>query len=267
MKALRSAINGFFVRYDLQWEALMAILVVVWLVLGAQPRGPLVSAVEDAITVAFALEFGVRFLAAWKHWDYFKDHWLDFVTLLPALRGFRLLRLLRLLRLIRAARAVSGQIGILQYLAADPTIRTLGGIWLAVTAVASVMFYIAEARENPSVDSLVDAGWWSIVTATTVGYGDIYPYTLAGRMAGIVMMVVGIATFSALAGTIGSLLQRRRRDMADGSEDDGADDGQSSDSTGGDPASRLRRLDQLRNEGLITPEEYDAKRAAVLAGL
>jgi len=264
MRALRTAVNDFFARHDTAWEALMGTLVIVWLVLGTLPPEPILIAVEDGITILFAAEFGVRFLAAWKHLDYFKDHWIDVVTLLPAARGFRLLRLLRLLRLIRSARGLSRQIGVGEYLAADPTVRALTAAWLVVIGIASLMFYIAEARENPSVDTLFDAVWWSFVTATTVGYGDVFPVTTAGRIAAIVMMVVGIATFSALAGTVASALQRRRHEPSTGPEGKREHPGASG---AVDPGDRLRRLEQLRTDGLITTEEYDDKRAAVLASL
>lgn len=263
MRALRTAVNDFFVRHDAAWEAFMGVLVIVWLVLGALPREPLLTAVEDGITVFFAFEFGVRFLAAWKHWDYFKAHWIDFVTLFPAVRGFRLLRLLRLLRLIRAARGLSRQIGVGEYLAADPTVRVLFGVWLLVIAIGSLMFYIAEASQNPNVDSLFDAVWWSFVTATTVGYGDVFPVTAPGRVAGIVMMIVGIATFSALAGTAASALQRLRQEKGRGPNERDRESG----GAAVDPVDRLRRLEQLRTDRLITTEEYDDKRAAVLASL
>jgi hypothetical protein len=91
--------------------------------------------------------------------------------------------------------------------------------------------------------------------------------TVAGRLAGIVMMLVGIATFSALAGLIGSALQRRRAEIAAGMTEADIEEGDSVGMASGDPAVRLRRLATLRDEGLITPDEYDARRSAVVAEL
>jgi voltage-gated potassium channel len=265
MRALRTAINGFFDRWDIAWEAFMGLLVVVWLLLAAQPRGPVTTLVSDAITVFFALEFVVRFLATYDHRAYWRGHWIDVVTLLPMLRGFRLLRLLRLFRLVRATRGLTNAVGIFEYLAGDLTIKMLFTLWFSITVVASVLFYLAEAGVNPNVNTLFDAGWWAIVTATTVGYGDIYPYTTAGRLAGIVMMLAGIATFSALAGLIGSALQRRRAELVSGMTEEDIEDDEAD--TGGDPAFRLRRLDTLKQEGLISAEEYDTRRSAVVSQL
>jgi voltage-gated potassium channel len=273
MRALRTAINEFFVRNDLIWEGLMGVLVIVWLLIGAEPRGPVFRFAADAITVFFALEFSIRFLATYDHRGYLRGHWIDAVTIIPALRGFRLLRLLRMLRLIRATRGLANAVGVLEYLAGDLTIKSLFTVWFSVTVVASVMFYVAESGENPNVDSLFDASWWALVTATTVGYGDIYPVTVAGRLSGIVMMLVGIATFSALAGLIGSALQRRRAEIAGGmteadiDEADAAADAGGTGELSGDASFRLRRLATLRDEGLITTEEYDARRSAVVAEL
>ncbi len=265
MRALRTSINEFFVRYDVLWEALMGILVVVWLLLGAEPRGPIGRFGSDAITVFFALEFSVRFLAAYEHRAYFRSHWIDAVTLLPMLRGFRLLRLLRLLRLVRATRGLTNAVGILEYLAGDLTIKLLFTLWFSITVIASLLFYIAESGENPNVNSIFDASWWALVTATTVGYGDIFPVTVAGRLAGIVMMLAGIATFSSLAGLIGSALQRQRAEAAAGMT--GEDMAEEQEAGGADPMFRLRRLATLRDEGLITGDEYEVKRGAILADL
>lgn len=265
MRALRTSINDFFVRFDMAWEALMGFLVLVWMVANAQSPGPLTDFLTISITLVFTVEFAVRFAASFDRRIYLRGHAIDLVTLIPALRGFRLLRLLRLLRQIRATRGLTNQIGVLNYLAADLTIRSLFIIWLSVMVVAAVLFFLAEHHVNPNVTTVLDAGWWSLVTAATVGYGDIYPYTEAGRTVGVVVMLVGIGTFSALAGLIGSALQRRRAEIAAGMS---AEDIKEEEEHGpSDPTFRLRRLDTLRGEGLITDEEYAARRAAVVSEL
>jgi len=265
MRALRTSFNEFFVRNQIGWEGLMGVLVIVWLIANTQPTSQLTDLLMVSITLVFAIEFAARFAASFDRVGYFKSHWIDLVTLIPALRGFRLLRLLVLLREIRATRGLANQIGVLQYLAGDITIRSLFIIWSSVMLIASVLFFLAEHQVNPNVSTVMDAGWWSLVTAATVGYGDIVPYTEGGRTVGLVVMLVGIGSFSALAGLIGSSLQRRRAELAAGmSADeikDEADQGPSS------PTFRLRRLETLRGEGLITDEEYATRRAAVVSEL
>ncbi len=58
--------------------------------------------------------------------------------------------------------------------------------------------------------SLVDALWWSIVTLATVGYGDITPVTLRGRLIGIIDMVVGIGILATFSATLASILLERK---------------------------------------------------------
>jgi voltage-gated potassium channel len=65
---------------------------------------------------------------------------------------------------------------------------------------------VAETGINPAVDDPIDAAWWGITTMTTVGYGDIYPVTPEGRLAGAVLMILGIGLYSAITATITSQL-------------------------------------------------------------
>ncbi len=68
--------------------------------------------------------------------------------------------------------------------------------------------------ESDSPDAVIktpgDAIWWSLATVTTVGYGDIVPNTLGGRIVGVVIMFVGIAFLGTFISTLGAAFTERR---------------------------------------------------------
>ena len=80
---------------------------------------------------------------------------------------------------------------------------------LALVAVGSVLVYIAEVHHG-RIESLWDAVWWSVVTITTVGYGDVVPSTVLGRVVGMFVMLSGISVISLLTATISSVFVAQR---------------------------------------------------------
>jgi voltage-gated potassium channel len=72
--------------------------------------------------------------------------------------------------------------------------------------VIAVGTYIFEIGVNDKIRSLWDTVWWTIVTLTTVGYGDKYPVTVGGKVLGIFMMVLGVASVGMVTGRIASFL-------------------------------------------------------------
>ena len=66
------------------------------------------------------------------------------------------------------------------------------GIVALVILMSATGFYAAEIGTNQNLDSYGDALWWAIVTVTTIGYGDIFPVTVAGRLVGTFLMFAGI---------------------------------------------------------------------------
>jgi voltage-gated potassium channel len=71
--------------------------------------------------------------------------------------------------------------------------------------LSSLAAYQAEHATNREFATLGDSLWWGIVTLTTVGYGDIVPQGTAGRLAGVVIMITGIAVLGVLAGSLSAL--------------------------------------------------------------
>lgn len=60
----------------------------------------------------------------------------------------------------------------------------------------SLVFFWIENGKNPHIHSFIDALWWGFATATTTGYGDITPVTMAGKILGMMTMLFGMAIFA-----------------------------------------------------------------------
>lgn len=89
--------------------------------------------------------------------------------------------------------------------------RRLGSVGIfsgGMLLFCSWMAYVAEHPSNPDYATFGDSLWWGIVTLTTVGYGDIVPVTQKGRVAGVFLMVTGIATLGLISGTLASMFRR-----------------------------------------------------------
>lgn len=124
--------------------------------------------------------------------------------LIPAFDGARILGLARLGRLARMF-LVSTKGSVLRELG-----RRLGGaaLYAAVLMVCCALVVRAVEPVGSGFGSFGDALWWSIVTFTTVGYGDVYPVTTAGRIVAVFLMLGGVALIGALAGSLGSFFTK-----------------------------------------------------------
>lgn len=129
------------------------------------------------------------------------------LALFPELRGLRALRLLRLFRTTRVFRYHNPFAIVLQALEENGLLFTFAFSVLALaTILGGVSFFLVEVRANPDINTVFDGWWWALVTITTVGFGDIIPATLLGRIVGGVLMVSGMFTLALFAGIVGSSL-------------------------------------------------------------
>ena len=91
-------------------------------------------------------------------------------------------------------------------------------IFIPSYCIFAIAIYFLE-RPNNNFLTLMDSFWWAIVTASTLGYGDIVPYTTGGRIIGVTMTLVGLAATSLFSAALASLFvqrnSRRRRGLMD----------------------------------------------------
>jgi voltage-gated potassium channel Kch len=123
--------------------------------------------------------------------------------------------------------------------------------WLSTMAITSAFVYLAENGVNKLMASPFDALWWGVTTLTTVGYGDTYPVTPEGRLAAMVLMLLGITLFAGITASITSYFVTQ---------------GQGGGGAHSSIAEELRGLADLRSDGALTEDEFTAAKIAILRG-
>lgn len=166
--------------------------------------GNVIWAVLIATWIAFLVDIVVRVLLTRRggRWTFIRHNMIDVLSvLLPVFRAFRVLRLLR-------------QVPYLQRRSGG-AVRTRIVIYAASYAVLFVYFIALatlQAERNAAgatITTFGDSVWWAIVTIATVGYGDTYPVTPAGRVYAVFLMIGGVAIIGTASATIISLINER----------------------------------------------------------
>ena len=146
-----------------------------------------------------------------------------FFTLDVALtRSLLLLLLLRLFKLSRYTDAVSAIWSVFRSKLQEILVSVVFVVMILI--VASLLIYYAEHDAQPDKFTNAFSGvWWAVATLTTVGYGDIYPVTGAGRFLGGIIALTGIGLVAVPTGIISAgfveLLERNRGGKKDGSDE------------------------------------------------
>lgn len=124
------------------------------------------------------------------------DHTLDIIRTLRVLRMFKLVRYSpALMNVLDGIRRVKQELFVVGYI-----------VCIVVVFSSVLILQFEKAAQPDKFDKPSDALWWSFVTMATVGYGDLAPVTLAGRIVAIFTMVIGIGIFGVFVSLIGSAL-------------------------------------------------------------
>lgn len=172
-------------------------------------------ALEWVVTIFFTFEYIARLISIKKPWKYALSFYgiVDLISTIPlylsyvlagsqvllAVRAFRLLRVFRILKLVKYLGEAS------QLRSALRASRAKIGVFIYVVVILSIIMgtimYLVESDEA-GFTSIPRSIYWTIVTLTTVGYGDIAPQTTLGQFLATIIMIMGYGIIAVPTGIV-----------------------------------------------------------------
>lgn len=176
---------------------------------------------ELICVIIFSVEYMLRIFVSKNPFKYIFSFYgiIDFLAIFPfylrgtfdlrALRAFRIFRIFRALKLIRYNKALN------RFHIAAKIVKEEVILFLIITFIfiflASAGIYFFENEAQPKIfASVIHSGWWAVVTLTTVGYGDVYPITMGGKIFTFFILLIGVGIVTIPAGLVASALSKAR---------------------------------------------------------
>ncbi len=191
-------------------------LALLYLVQGDEHLQGVLRVMNGVLSCIFLIDFAYRIITAESASTYFwrRFGWADLLASVP-LAQLKFLRIFRLVRVIRLMRAL-GPRALLRGLVeerARSALLTLLLLGILVLEFGSLeMLRLEQYAPGANITTSSDALWYTLVTISTVGYGDQYPVTNAGRVVGAVIIVLGVGIFGTFTGYLANaFLSPRRR--------------------------------------------------------
>lgn len=183
----------------------------------------LLNKIEIIITLIFTIEYICRVAYADKKLSYIFSFYgiIDLLAIIPfylswavSVQTLRVLRLMRVFRILKLARYNTAIVRIGKAISLAKEELILFSVFsLILLYLSSLGIYHFEHVAQPeSFSSIFNCLWWSVSTLTTVGYGDIYPITLGGRIFTFIVLMLGLGVIAVPTGIVASALSAVRKD-------------------------------------------------------
>ncbi len=179
------------------------------------------NVLESVIVIIFTLEYILRIIVADHKLKYIFSFYglIDLLAILPfyitagidlrALRMFRLFRILRAFKLFRYSKAITRFQKALKLIKEELIVFFLATCFMLFLSAVGIYYF-----ENPvqplAFKSVFHSFWWALVTLTTVGYGDMIPITVGGKVFTFIILMIGLAIVAVPTGLITSAISRTK---------------------------------------------------------
>lgn len=182
---------------------------------------------EVVIVIIFSFEYLLRLIVSKNKIGFIFSFWgiIDLLAIVPFyliafgldldlvfLRTLRLFRLVRIIKLARYSKSFTRIM--LAFKIAKEDLLVAFGATSIMLIIASFGIYIFENPVQPDkFSSVFHSLWWALATLTTVGYGEIYPITLGGKVFTGLILMIGLGIVALPAGIIASSLTEAREQL------------------------------------------------------
>jgi len=226
-----------------RWDHLIQLLIVVSLITFGIETLPdlsdgqrkILNIIEVVTVTIFTIEYLLRLYYTRNKLSYALSFYgiIDILAILPfflatgidlrSIRAFRFLRLFRILKLARYSSAMQRYHR--AFIIAREELILFGAASLITFYLASVGIYYFENPSQPEAfTSVFHSFWWAVATLTTVGYGDIYPITIGGKIFTFVVLMIGLGFVAVPTGLFASALsaardEEKKKNAEEGSEE------------------------------------------------
>ena len=180
----------------------------------------ILNTIEIITVTIFTIEYLLRAFLTKKTLSYIFSFYgiIDFIAIFPfylnigidlrSIRVFRLLRLFRALKLFRGGKAGATFRFAFQEVKGELSLFLM--VALFTIYVSSVGIYFFEHEVQPEqFGSIFHCLWWSVVTLTTVGYGDVYPITVGGKIFTSFIVFIGVGILAVPTGLLASAMTKK----------------------------------------------------------
>jgi voltage-gated potassium channel len=197
--------------------ALTFVILETFLTIPPATLGTMIMADRIACGVFFA-----DMIVRWRRdgWSrrFWRHGWLDLIASIPFDAAFRTFQVFRVYRVVQILRTLYKLRELTAGTSFNEKLLIMPGVaFVMVLFSTNLMLEFEAGAPGATIRTGGDALWWALTTVTTVGYGDTYPVTAAGRSIAAVMMVVGIALFGSMSALLTSrlILPREAKEHAD----------------------------------------------------
>ncbi|WP_162625881.1 potassium channel family protein [Aeromonas bivalvium] len=184
----------------------VALVSVRWLELASPQTLQLFYDIDSLICYFFLAHFAYGWWRAPDRWTYLKGNWFYLPGSLPMVEQLRWARLIQLWRVYQLLRDRPDLLAMFRHERNETRLSGILFLFFLLLGVGSgAMYWVESGQPGSQIETPYDAFWWTLVTLSTVGYGDLVPKTEQGRFLASLLILFGVGLYAAISGFMASL--------------------------------------------------------------